>query len=165
MSLSAIPKTLRDTVISIADGTGTPITMTVSYAKGDFALSNLNQGNSTITAYKSRGVIYGLRKDEDQPPTFSFSADATDISDATVKCLQDWALKQGAFASGVSTYGANADVWTTTITLTIAGTSLGDSADHTFVLTKCFVETCDWNEGNPNIFQVKGTVYGTCTRT
>jgi hypothetical protein len=97
-------------------------------------------------------------------PSFSFSAHMTDLSDATDKLLYDLARKTGAWASAVSTLGANADAMTYKLTWTCEGTNFGDSADHTLVLNDCRV-TVSLSEGDPNSFSVSGIVYGAITAT
>lgn len=160
MAISSIVKNFRDGTLTIEDGTGTPISMTVQYEAGDFSLSGITEGQTEIVAYYDRGSLCSLRKTQDAHSTFSFTAHMTDLSDSTEKCLLDVVNKTGAWSSGVSTRGANADVWTTKVTLTIEGTDHGDSADHVIALDDCRL-SLDLSEGDPNSFSISGTVYGT----
>ena len=88
----------------------------------------------------------------------------TDLSDATDKLLYDLARKTGAWASAVSTLGANADAMTYKLTWACEGTNFGDSADHTLIMDSCRI-TLSISEGDPNSFSVSGIVYGTITAT
>lgn len=167
MAISSVAKNFRDGTITLADGTGTPITMTVQYAPGDISISPLAQGltNHETVSYFDRGNFYCERKTTQILPTITFTAHATDYSDATEKTLPDICRKLGAFAAGVSGFGASADVWCIkTVTLTIEGTSYGDSADHTYVCTNV-VPTFDFAEGDPNTFTFTGKICGTVTIT
>lgn len=160
MAISSIVKNFRDGTLTIEDGTGTPISMTVQYEAGDFSLSGITEGQTEIVAYYDRGALCSLRKTQDAHATFSFTAHMSDLSDSTELCLLDVVNKTGAWSSGVSTMGANADVWTTKVTLTIDGTTHGDSSDHVIALDDCRL-SLDLSEGDPNSFSISGTVYGT----
>lgn len=165
MALSAIVKNFRSGTITLADATGTPISMTVAYESGDFALSGVMQGQMEIAMYLDRGDFASIRKTNFTPATFSFTAHMTEISDATNKNLMDVVGKTGAWASGVSAAGTGADaVWTINATWTIEGTDAGDASDHVVALANCHCKI-DAKEGDPNSFSISGTVYGAITLT
>ena len=167
MAISTVPKNFRDGILTLADGTGSPISITVTYSPGDFSISGLGQGLTAyeIAKYLDRGNFYAARKTNQSFPAISFTAHATDYSDATEKTLPDAIRKLGSFAAGVSGYGTSADVWSIkTMTLTVEGTSYGDSADHTIVCTNVIC-TIDIAEGDPNTFSISGEVTGTVTIT
>ena len=164
MAQSTVIKNFRDGTLVFADNTGTPITLPIVYEAGDFSIDNLNEGLVETTAYLDRGEFATLRKTNRVFPSFSFTAHMTDLSDNTDKLLYDLARKTGAFASAVSTLGANADAMTYKLTFTVEGTNFGDSADHTMILNDCRI-TLSFSEGDPNSFSVAGIVYGTITAT
>ncbi len=164
MAQSTVIKNFRDGTLTFADNTGTPLTLPIVYEAGDFSIDNLNEGLVETTAYLDRGEFATLRKTNRVFPSFSFTAHMTDISDATDKLLYDLARKTGAFASAVSTLGANADAMTYKLTFTVEGTNFGDSADHTMILNDCRI-TLSFSEGDPNSFSVAGIVYGAITAT
>jgi hypothetical protein len=164
MAQSTVIKNFRDGTLVFADNTGTPLTLPIVYEAGDFSIDNLNEGLVETTAYLDRGEFATLRKTNRVFPSFSFTAHMTDISDATDKLLYDLARKTGAFASAVSTLGANADAMTYKLTFTVEGTNFGDAADHTMVLNDCRI-TLSFSEGDPNSFSVAGIVYGAITAT
>ena len=80
MALSAIVKNFRNGTIAIADGTGTPITLTVAYEAGDFALSGVMQGQKEVAMYLDRGDFGTLRYTNFVPATFTFTAHMTEIT-------------------------------------------------------------------------------------
>ena len=164
MAQSTVIKNFRDGSLLFADNTGTPLTLAIQYEAGDFSIDNLNEGLVETTAYLDRGEFATLRKTNRVFPSFSFTAHMTDLSDATDKLLYDLARKTGAWASAVSTLGANADAMTYKLTFTVEGTNFGDSADHTMILNDCRI-TLSFSEGDPNSFSVAGIVYGAITAT
>ena len=164
MAQSTVIKNFRDGTLVFADNTGSPLTLPIVYEAGDFSIDNLNEGLVETTAYLDRGEFATLRKTNRVFPSFSFTAHMTDLSDSTDKLLYDLARKTGAFASAVSTLGANADAMTYKLTFTVEGTNFGDSADHTLIMNDCRI-TISLSEGDPNSFSVAGIVYGTITAT
>jgi hypothetical protein len=164
MAQSTVIKNFRDGTVVFSDNTGAPLTLPIVYEAGDFSIDNLNEGLVETTAYLDRGEFATLRKTNRVFPSFSFTAHMTDLSDATDKLLYDLARKTGAFASAVSTLGANADAMTYKLTFTVEGTNFGDAADHTMVLNDCRI-TLSFSEGDPNSFSVAGIVYGAITAT
>jgi len=165
MPISSVIKNFRDGNLLIGDGTTpTPIDITIQYEAGDFSIDGLNEGLVETTAYLDRGVFATLRKTNASFPTFTFSAHFTDLSDSTSKTIYDVVRKTGAFASAVSTLGANADAMTYKLTWTCEGTNFGDATDHVLVLNDCRLSV-SIAEGDPTSFSVSGTVYGAITAT
>lgn len=162
MAISSKPKNFRDGTITLSDGSGSPITLTVQYEAGDFSIDNVSQSQSEVEAYLDRGAFHNVRKTNFAPATFSFTATMTDLSDATEKCLWDAVNKSGAFSAGVSR--GDTDVWLLLVGFTVEGTDFGDAADHTLTLDKCHL-TISFAEGSPNTFTLNGTVYGNITAT
>jgi hypothetical protein len=164
MPLSSVVKNYRDGLITLASGGGSPITLTVQYENGDFSLTGSNQGNYDITKYLDRGDLGSVRKTARSFPTGSFSAHLTELSDATNLTLWDAVNRTGAFAAAVSTLGANADVYTLNIVLTIEGTQFGDATDHVLTVNDCRC-SIDVSEGDPDSFSLSFEVLGTITAT
>lgn len=163
MAISSVVKNFRDGTIQLADGTGTPISLTVQYEAGDFSISGLTESNTEVTTYLDRGDLGSVRKTNRTFPTFSFTAHMTDLSDATNKTLWDAVNKTGAFASAVSTISGS-DVYGLTVTLAVEGTNFSDPTDHTLSMVGCHL-SIDFAEGDPNTFTLNGTVYGAITAT
>lgn len=164
MAASTVVKNFTDGTIKVEDGTGTPLDYTCAFDEGNLSLTGLSQQQNEIATYESRGALKSVRHTARTYPSGSFSLMLTDVSDNTDETLIDILLKQGAFSAAVSTLGANADVYTTKITLTIEGTDHGDSSDHTIVMDDV-AATVDISEGDPNTVTVNFTVYGSITMT
>jgi hypothetical protein len=163
MPISSIVKNFRDGTITIKDGTGTPIAMTVEFEAGDFSITGLNQGNTEATTYLDRGELGTVRKTSRTFPTFSFSAHMTDLSDTTNKTIYDAVNKTAGtpWASAVSTI-TNSDVYGLDLVISIEGSNFGDPTDHVLTLVGCHL-SIDFAEGDPNSFTINGTVYGAIT--
>ncbi len=164
MAISSVVKNFRDGTLLLEDATGTPLDVTVQYEAGDFAGGPFSADRTEIATYLDRGDLGSVRKTNRVFPTGSFTAQITDLSDATEETLVDIIKKQNAFAAAVSTLGANADVYTLSITWTVEGTDFGDASDHTLVLDDCHC-TIEVSEGDPSTFTISWTNYGTETWT
>lgn len=164
MAISSVVKNFRDGSIQLKDGTGTPLTVTVQFENGDLSLSGTNQGNYEHTKYLDRGELGSIRKTNRMFPTGSFSCQMTDLSDATDRLIWDIVNKTNSFSAAVSTLGANADLYTLDIVLTIEGTNFGDSADHVLTMEDCRC-SIDFAEGDPNSFTINFEVLGAITAT
>jgi hypothetical protein len=164
MPISSVVKNFRDGLITLASGGGSPITLTVAYEAGDFSLSGSNQGNYEHTKYLDRGELGSIRKTNRSFPTGQFTAQLTDLADATNNTLWDAVNRTGSFAAAVSTLGANADLYTLNITLTIEGTQFGDATDHVLVMNDCRC-SIDVSEGDPDSFSLSFEVLGAITAT
>jgi len=158
MAVSTVIKHFTDGTITLEDGTsGTPVTLTVPFSQGDFSISGIQESQKAVNVYQSRGTLHTLRKGEKTFITGSFSARLADVSDASAGALLDFIQKTNAYSSNASTLGSG-DVYTIKITLTIEGTDLGDSADHTIVLDDCAC-TADVSEGEPDSISISFTSY------
>jgi len=166
MAASVIPKHFTDGTITVKDGTGSPVTLTVPFTVGDLSLSGLAQdalGRAT-NAYETRGVLNGLRRGAREYPTVSFSAHMADLSDGTDHTLVDFLRKKNSYSANVSTTATTGDVYTVDIVLTVEGTDLGDASDHVITMedVDCRI---DISEGEPNTFTINGTIYGSISTT
>lgn len=162
MPISSVVKNFRDGTITLADNGIN--TLTIQYEAGDLSLSGVNQGNYEHTKYLDRGDLGSIRKTNRSFPTGSFSCQMTEFSDASNTNIWDLINKTGAFSTAVSTLGANADLFTLKITLSVEGTNFGDSSDHTLEMDDCRC-TIDFSEGDPSSFTINFEVLGTITAT
>ena len=163
MAASTVIKHLYDGSIEVADGTGTPVTLAVPFTSGDLSLDTLQESNRGIQAYQTRGSLHSVRLAAREFPTVTFSAQLADLSDGTDGTLVDFVLKQGSYNANESTL-TGSDVYAIKITLTVEGTDLGDTADHTIVLDDVHC-TMAIAEGEPDTVTISGTVYGAITMT
>ena len=154
---STIVKHFTDGSIEFADGTATPVTLTLPFSQGDFSVSGLQEAQRAVNAYQSRGSLHTVRKGEKTFVTGSFSAMLADVSDSSAGNAIDFCLKQNAYSGNTTTLGSG-DLYTVKVTLTIAGTALGDAADHTIVLDDCAI-SMDVSEGEPDTISFSFTSY------
>ena len=162
MAASTVIKHLYDGTITASDGTGSPVTLVIPFSTGDLSVSALSQVQRATVAYEARGVLTSVRKAARTYPSGSFSFQVADYSDAVDGTAIDFFLKANSYSANVSTLGASADVYTVDLLLTVAGTVLGDAANHTVTLTDCDV-TMDIAEGEPNTGTITFTCYGSVT--
>ena len=165
--VSSIIKTKRDGTILIEDGTAiTPLAITVSYEQGDLSVEIPGRTVNNFLDRGEFGEIPSLRWGDDQPITWSFTANLRDLTDDAAGTLMDIITDSGYVGSDwVSTLGANAEVKTFKLTFTIEGTDHGDAADHTLEMNHCVV-TGSISEGDPDTISLSGTsfiVYPTLT--
>lgn len=164
MALSTVIKNFTDGSLVIKDGTGTPLSLTVQFENGDFALSGLKAKLRETVAYESRGRFKGLRHTTRTYPTGSFSAHFAEFSEDATGTLGDAILKQGTkWAAAVSTSGANAEVYTVDLIFMVECSNHESGVtDATFTLEDCEC-SIDFSEGDPSTFSVSFTCYGALT--
>ena len=158
MAASTVIKHVTDGSITLEDGTGSPVTLVVPFTSGDLSVDGLQNSLRAVQAYETRGTLHSVRLAAREFPSMSFSAMLADVSDGTAGTLIDYCLKQGSYASNVTTL-TGSDVYAIKVTLTIEGTDLGDSADHTIQMDDVHV-TVAVAEGEPDTVTISGTVYG-----
>ena len=158
MAASTVIKHVTDGSITLEDGTGSPVTLVVPFTSGDLSVDGLQNSLRAVQAYQTRGTLHSVRLAAREFPSMSFSAMLADVSDGTAGTLIDYCLKQGSYASNVTTL-TGSDVYALKVTLTIEGTDLGDSADHTIQMDDVHV-TVAVAEGEPDTVTISGTVYG-----
>ena len=161
---SSVIKNFRDGTLVLSDGTGSPVSYTVVLEGGDFAAGLMSADNHEVTAYLDRGDFATLRQTNQTFPSWSFTAHQSGVSDGTLNTIRDFVMKSDSYSANVSTLGANADVYTIKVTLTIEGTDHGDAADHTLVFDDSHV-VIDFSEGDPNSWSLSGTSYAAPTST
>lgn len=164
MPASQIVKHFTDGVITLKDGTATPVTLAVPFSVGDLSISGLNQARRATNAYEARGTLTSLRKGAKAFPTGSFSCQIADFSDAIDRTVLDFLLKQNSYSANKSTTEAIGDVYTLDVVLTVEGTDLADAADHVITMEDCDC-SLDLAEGEPTTLSVSFTCYGTLSMT
>lgn len=172
MALSTVTKNLNDGTLTLADGTGTPVTLIVPISLGDTTIDDIRAASgitgeqNEVTAYETRGKLDGVRHTARIYPSGSFSMHFREFTSATAGVVQDFICKTNAYSANVSTLaaGANADVYTIKITLTVEGTDHGDDADAVAVLDDCHC-TIAFSEGDPNTATISYVCYGAMSFT
>jgi hypothetical protein len=164
MAASTVIKHLYDGSITVEDGTTpTAVSLAVPFTTGDLSLDTLQESSRGIQAYQTRGSLHSVRLAAREFPTVTFSAQLADLSDGTDGTLVDFVLKQASYSANESTLSGS-DVYAVKLTLTVEGTDLGDSADHTITLDDVHC-TMAIAEGEPDTVTISGTVYGAITMT
>jgi hypothetical protein len=144
--------------ITVSDGTGTPLTLTLSLDEGNFSVSGLADRLREIGAYETRGALRGLSLTTRTYPSLSFSSLISEWTDASTGTLMDMVLGTtgSAFAARVGTLGATHPVVTLDIEFKFtdfAGTA-HDLKFHDVLIS------FDFSEGDPDTLSFSGTVYG-----
>lgn len=157
MAESTIVKVKRDGTISLLDGTSpTPRSYVVSAEPGDF---NIAVPGETRNNFLDRGRLVGsVRFGDDQPVTGSFSVYfrgglSTDGASAALLDILNGTAFSYATNPWASTLGANAEVKTVDVLLTVEGTAHGDAADHVITINDCSLDF-SVSEGDPNTITV-----------
>lgn len=161
MAVSSYAKTNTMGAIGLADGTGTPVTLSLPYDRGDFSLSGLSHVLNEPVAIERRGKFVSLAHGARRYPQVSFSCIVTSLTQSTgTGTAADFLLQREAYSANVSTLGTG-HPYTVDVTLTIEGTDFGDSADEVITCTDVYITDCSFAEGEPNTLTFTGTVYGT----
>ena len=103
MAYSTLPKTRRDGVITLSDGTTpTAVTLEIAYEEGNVTFDTPKAAQTVI---RDRGTITTVRKGDDEPSaTGSFSAYFRQFTDgAEAGSILDFINKTGFYSSNVST--------------------------------------------------------------
>lgn len=160
MAESLITKTKRDGVITITDGT-TPAAETyeVAFEAGDLSITIAGR---TISLFLDRGVITDppqIRFGDDQPMTFTFTAQLREVTDTAVATLVDIVNDTGFVGSTwIGRGGSTREVKTYHLKWAIEGSDHGDSGDHTIEMDFCYI-TGSVADGDPANVSISGTSF------
>ena len=164
MALSNVVKVRRDGTITLTSGGGSPVTLTVDYEDGNFTADLLGAEEDRIVI-KDRGTIVGLRKGDDQVGSISWSTHMREFTNAGASgVLLDFINGTQAGSALSTTGGAGYEQFLCTVKMTCEGTDHGDSADAA-VQFEYVLLTADFSEGDPDVLNFQGEVYGGITRT
>lgn len=164
MPISDFVKTSVHGSFTIADGTGTPVTLTAAYDLGDVAVSGLSGPYlNEVVNHERRGNYvsssYGARR----YPTITFSAYLTGEGASAPGSLQAFLMKATPYGSNISTLGSGR-VYAVKFTLNIEGTDFGDSADWSAVFNHCIPTDVSFSEQiDGNRFSITLTCVGGIT--
>lgn len=168
MAISDFVKTAVHGSFTLADGTGTPVTLTAAYDLGDVAISGLSGPKlNEVVNFERRGKIissaYGARRYQQ----ITFSGYHTGEGASASGSLQAFLMKATPYGSNISTLGSGR-VYAVKFTLNIEGTDFGDAADWSTVFNNCvpvetaFSEAMDGNKFSFTL-QVLGSITGSLT--
>ena len=161
MAYSTVPKTKRDGVIQLRDGTGSPVTLDVAFEDGNFTFSQPQQFSELVVM--DRGAFSAIRRQDEQAITGSFSFHFRQFADSgEAGSVRDFINKSGFYSGNISTGTTGTpfvEHYCVDIRYTAEGTDFGDDADHQVTLSKC-VCSLDFAEGDPSAFTLNFTCYG-----
>ena len=161
MAYSVVPKTKRDGVIQLRDGTGVPVTLDVAFEDGNLTFSQPQQFSELVVM--DRGSFSAVRRQDEQAITGSFSFHFRQFADSSeAGSVRDFINKSGFYSSNISTGGTGTpfvEHYCIDIRYTAEGTDFGDDADHQVTISKC-VCSLDFSEGDPSTFTLNFTAYG-----
>ena len=160
MAYSTIPKAKKDGVLSLLDGTGSPVILEVAYEEGNFSFETPVRDEVVV---RDRGSITTVRQGDEQPITGSFNFFMRQFTDSSnAGSIQNFITGTGAYSSNVSTGIAGSifvEHYSIDIQYRAEGTAFGDDSDHQAQFSKC-VCTLSFAEGDPNAFTLNFTCYG-----
>ena len=157
MAITNVVKVRRDGTISIFDS-GASNTLVVDYEDGNFTFDNGAEQAETVVI-RDRGSIVGLRKTDDPVGSLSFSVHMRSFTNSTVDNLCGVLDNEKGWTS---TGGTGFEPYMLDVRLTVEGTNHGDQADATATFTRVLMKW-DFSEGDPNVINVTGEVYGGIT--
>ena len=100
MAYSTVPKTKRDGVIQLRDGTGSPVTLDIAYEEGNFTFSQPQRFSELVIM--DRGNFSTVRKQDEQAITGSFSAYFRQFTDGSeAGSLRDFILGAGPYTANI----------------------------------------------------------------
>jgi len=161
VAYSVVPKTKRDGVIQLRDGTGVPVTLDVAFEDGNLTFSQPQQFSELVVM--DRGSFSAVRRQDEQAITGSFSFHFRQFADSSeAGSVRDFINKSGFYSSNISTGGTGTpfvEHYCIDIRYTAEGTDFGDDADHQVTISKC-VCSLDFSEGDPSTWTLNFTAYG-----
>lgn len=154
----------RDCTVTLLDGTATPVVLTLEYEDGTASFQGLGAEQAEVVPIVIRGALKSLRKGPPTFPTFTLNLIANGLTESVKDQVLDFIHGTGTYASNESQDGANADVHTVGLKLTVERSSHGEGSDQHLTLSRCHV-TADLQIGDPGRITIAGTCYGGYTRT
>ena len=148
--------------IQLIDGTGTPVTLSMSTDRGDLKVSNLSAKLNAPVPMTRRGKFGSLNRGERLFIGVSLTAWVGNLVGSSTSAPGtpfEFVTKSGAYSANVSTLGANRE-YTFDLKLTLEGTNFGDTADETLTIEDV-VATCEWSEAiDGNVLSINGQGLG-----
>lgn len=164
MAYSSIPKTRRDGSLTLRDGTGTPVELSIEFEEGAFSMDTPKDAQTII---RDRSVIAAVRRGDSEPSASgSFTAYFRQFTDgAEAGSILDFINQTGHYSGNVSTGSSGTpfvEFYCIDIEYIANAMSIGDDSKHLATLSKC-VCTASFSEGDPSQFTISFTCYGGVT--
>lgn len=153
--------------ITLADGTGTPVTLAVPYTRGDLTIGPLGARLNETVKVEARGKFLSAAYGNRVYPQLSFSAWLPNIVGSSTTApgtLAEFVAGLGSYAANVSTLGSGHPM-AVKLTWTIEGTNFGDTADETVACDDCICSVSITEGMEGNTIAVTAEVLGTIVVT
>ena len=127
--------------MQLIDGTGSPVTLSLLYDRGNIKCTNWSQTLNELVKMVRRGRFVSAAHGERMFPVLSFSCFTGNLvgsSGTAPGTPWEFLTKKGAYSANISTLGANR-LYCVDVKLTIEGTNYGDTADETVTFEDCYV--------------------------
>jgi hypothetical protein len=137
MAISDFAKTAKHGRIVLTDGTGTPVSLSVAYDKGDVAFSGLaGEDLNESVDIEARGAYISTAAGARRYPQVTFTAYLTGEGASAPGSVQAFLLKQAPYTANISTLGSGRR-YAVNFRLIVEGTDFGDAADWDTVFHDC----------------------------
>ena len=151
-------RNLRDGVLTIKDGTGTPNTLTVALDSGDLTWTQRQNRVQVM----DRGSLDPPRAGDEAPVSVSFSVKLDRVSEASSPVTVYDALTRTRSASTWNTTGVGYEGYMVILAFVINDPEPGGSDDETITFNKFFHEALPVSEGDEfNTLEVSGVDFET----
>jgi hypothetical protein len=163
MAYSTVPKTKRDGIIELKDGSAQAVILQVAYEDGNFSFSQPQQFSELVVM--DRGNFSTVRRQDEQAITGSFAFHFRQFTSTSAGSVRDFINQVNAYSGNTSTGTTGTpyvEHYCIDIEYKAEGTDFGDDNDHTVTLSKC-VCSLDFSEGDPSSFTLNFTCYGGAT--
>ncbi len=154
--------------ITLADGTGIPVTLALVYDRGDLKIDGLGQKLNEPVHVTRRGKYVSTAFGARRFPSISFSAWCTNwVGSSTTApgSVLEFVTGAGAYSANISTLGTGRPM-AVKLTLAIEGTNFGDSTDESVVANNVMITSIAWEESETgNVLTFTGEILGTVAIT
>lgn len=136
---STQPKTSLGSTVRLSDGTGTPVTLTLPFYRGDGVLPELGEYLNELVPIVAQGQVVGVTHGAPTMPEFTCSfwiGNLVGSDDTAPGSLLEFITRKLSYDANVPTLGANRRS-TVDVRLTILGTAWGDANNETVDLEDC----------------------------
>lgn len=142
--MPGITRNLRDGQIKLKDGTGTPLSVTLTLESGDLSWSVKQVGIQVL----DRGVLDHVRLGDQQPVALSFTIKVDRVHEATSPVTVYNAFKKtGAAATWVSV-GASHEVFMLKVEFTVLDPAGGGADNEVITFNRVYYEEMNYSEGD-----------------
>ena len=151
MAQTTLSRTLRDGSLAISDGAGTPQTMTVQWAAGDFKWTV----TKNFVQVLDRGVLQDVRSGDQEACTFSFTGRMTNLyGSAGSDPEQLYEMLTHRASLGLTSTASSG--WPLALQLVFTIANKASAADETVTFAKCYFTSVEPSEADPNVIAVSG---------